>query len=100
MLFFCKDNCGSHTDKDRGLREVNCVRFGLYFVRPGPTTPRILNPEPRVFELSWKSEGTISTTRKCDSPKLMETFLHLHALFVHPLDESINVSRNERFCGQ
>ena len=74
--------------------------FGLYFVRRGPTTPRILNPEPRVFELSWKSEGTISMTRKCDSPKLMETFLHLHTLFVHPLDESIDVSRNERFRGQ
>jgi hypothetical protein len=100
MLFFRKDNCGSRTDKDRLLREVNCAPFGLYFVRRGLTTPRILNLEPHVFELSWKSEGTISTTQKCDSPKLMETFLHLHALFIHPLDESINVSHNERFCGQ
>ena len=100
MLFFCKDNCGSRTDKDRLLREVSCAPFGFDFVRCGPTTPRILNLEPHVFELSWKCEGTVSTTRKRDSPNLMETFLHLHALFIHPLDESINVSRNERFRGQ
>jgi len=53
MLFFCKDNCGSWTDKiARGeLRALWFTSRSTWL--PGSTTPKVLNLEPQAYELSY-----------------------------------------------